>query len=117
MTTATFGYSPRTASHLRITSRGRAVLLTLVAGPLVLVAIALGMNAGGATATSQVPTQQLQTVIVLPGESLWSVAEHVAPNVDPREFISDIVRLNGLDSAAVQAGQQLEIPAEYATGK
>ncbi|MDQ1556456.1 MAG: hypothetical protein QOI02_1458 [Actinomycetota bacterium] len=101
------------APQLRITARGRAVLLALVATPLVLVAIALGMNAGGATATSQAPVHPLQTVIVLPGQSLWQVAEQVAPTSDPREFIQDVVDLNGLGSAVVQPGQQLDIPAEY----
>lgn len=130
MTAATIGsYAPRAAlrvrtapvrtasapaaPQLRITARGRAVLLALVATPLVLVAIALGMNAGGATATSQASVHPLQTVIVLPGQSLWQVAEQVAPTSDPREFIQDVVDLNGLGSAVVQPGQQLDIPAEY----
>ena len=47
-----------------------------------------------------------------PGETLWSIAEIVAPDVDPREVIADIQSLNGV-GGAIQPGQQLSIPAEY----
>ncbi|HEY5320865.1 MAG TPA: LysM peptidoglycan-binding domain-containing protein [Galbitalea sp.] len=98
-------------AHLRMTSRGRAVLLTLVTAPLVVAALALSLNAGGATATDSAGV--LKTVTVSSGESLWQVALTVAPNTDPREVIADIMSLNNLTSADVQPGQQLDIPAQY----
>jgi LysM repeat protein len=94
-----------------MTARGRAVLLTLVAAPLVVAALALSLNAGGATATDSAVA--LKTVTVSSGESLWQVALTVAPNTDPREVIADIMNLNNLTSADVQPGQQLDIPAQY----
>jgi LysM repeat protein len=99
------------AVHLRMTARGRAVLLTLVTAPLVVAALALSLNAGGATATDSAVA--LKTVTVSSGESLWQVALTVAPNTDPREVIADIMNLNNLTSADVQPGQQLDIPAQY----
>jgi hypothetical protein len=41
-------------SHLRMTARGRAVLLTLIATPLVVAALAFGINAGSANGTTRI---------------------------------------------------------------
>jgi len=101
-------------SHLRMTTRGRAVLLTLIATPLVVLALILGISAGGATATGS--STPLQTVTVLTGQSLWQIAGKVAPNADPRDVIADIVSVNRLQSTDVQPGERLEIPAQYASG-
>jgi LysM domain len=106
------GYSaPVRRSHLRMTKRGRAVLLTLVASPLVVVALVFGINAGGATATSS--STPLAKVTVVGGETLWSLAKQVAPNADPRDVVADIMSVNRLTSADIQPGEQLAIPAQY----
>jgi LysM repeat protein len=97
-----------------MTARGRAVLLTLIATPLVVLALVLGTSAGGATATSS--STRLQTVTVLAGQSLWQIAGKVAPNADPRDVIADIMSVNALQSTDVQPGEKLEIPAQYASG-
>lgn len=47
------------------------------------------------------------------GESLWSIAEEVAPAADPRDVVDAIIRLNALGSGQLEAGQTLAIPAEY----
>jgi len=98
--------------RLRITARGRAVLLTLVAAPLVAGAMAIAMNGGGAVATNE-SAVPLETVTVAAGQSLWQLAEQVAPSSDPRDFIADVLDLNRLNSVVVQPGQRLSIPAEY----
>lgn len=98
--------------RLRLTRRGRAVLMTLVAAPLVGVAMFVGLNAGGAVATDQ-PGVPLETVIVDSGESLWDIAAVVAPGSDPREFAAEVMQLNRLASPTLQPGQQLAIPAKY----
>ena len=51
------------------------------------------------------------------GESLWSIAQEVAPSADPRDVVDAIVRLNALDGVTVSAGEQLAIPAEYAPSR
>jgi hypothetical protein len=99
--------------HLRITRRGRAVLTLLIAIPLAIGATVAGVGAFGAAAGSQSSTATFQYVTVEPGESLWQVAEAVAPRADPREVVADIVSLNNLSSGDVQPGQRLAIPAQY----
>jgi LysM repeat protein len=98
-------------SHLRMTKRGRTVLLTLIAAPLVVVALALGINAGGATATNS--STPLAKITVVNGETLWAVAKQIAPNSDPRDVISDIMSVNRLSTADIYPGEQLSIPAQY----
>lgn len=103
--------APRT--RLRITRRGRAVLASVIALPLVFGTAAAVLNGGGAVATGTASTAEFRYVEVAAGESLWSLAETVAPQSDPREVIAAIVRLNGLPSADVQPGERLAIPFEY----
>ncbi len=112
MSAVTVGFSAQpTRSHLRMTARGRAVLLTLVATPLVVVALALGINAGAAQGTSS--STPLQKVTVVSGETLWGLAEQIAPKSDPRDVIANIMAVNQLATANIQPGERLEIPAQY----
>lgn len=108
--------SARPRTRLRITARGRAVLLALVAIPFVIALLVAALNGGGATATLDAGAP-LQVVTVQPGQSLWALAESIAPGADPRDVIEELVALNGLESADVWAGQQLAIPAQYASGQ
>jgi hypothetical protein len=112
MTSITFGTAP--APRLRLTSRGRTVLGTLIAIPLVAFAILVGPNVLGAQAGDEAVVNSFQYVSVAPGQSLWQLAEQVAPQADPREVIADMLTLNNLSSGDVQPGQQLAIPAQYA---
>lgn len=102
---------PVRRSHLRMTKRGRTVLLTLVATPVVIAALFFGINAGGATATNS--STPLAKVTVVGGESLWSLAKQIAPNSDPRDVIADIISVNRLGSADIYPGEQLSVPAKY----
>lgn len=100
------------AAKLRLTARGRAVFTTLAAAPLVAVALFLGLGGGDAVA-SQGSGAPLEYVSVEPGQSLWQLAEQIAPEADPREVIADVMALNQLGSADVQPGQELAIPVQY----
>jgi hypothetical protein len=111
MTTITYGTAPA-VPRLRLTSRGRAVFGALAALPLVAVALFLGIGANGAQAGDDAPGT-LTYVSIAPGESLWQLAEQVAPQADPREVVADILALNRLTSGDVQPGQELAIPAQY----
>jgi Tfp pilus assembly protein FimV len=108
---------PAPTTRLRITARGRRVLAGAAALPVV-VAVAVAMIGGGSAAASRdagAPAGTYSSVTVMSGESLWSIAQDVAPTADPRDVIDAIVRLNALDSASVSSGQRLSIPAEYST--
>ncbi len=98
-------------SHLRINKRGRAVLLSAVATPVVLAALVFGINAGGATATSS--STPLARVTVAGGETLWGVAQRIAPTSDPRDVVAELESVNRLGSASIYPGEQLLIPAQY----
>lgn len=112
---------PATAPRvrLRITRRGRAVLTTLVALPVAALVIAVGViavNGGAAFAATDdtiSTTAQFDYVTVRAGQSLWELAERLAPSADPRDVIGQIVSLNQLDSASIAPGQRLAIPAEH----
>ncbi|WP_236968406.1 LysM peptidoglycan-binding domain-containing protein [Microbacterium aurantiacum] len=109
--------APRT--RLRLTARGRRALAFVVALP-VSAAMAIAVISGGSALAGReagAPEGTFSAVVVAPGDSLWSIAERVAPGADPRDVVDAIVRLNALDGAGLQAGQSLAIPADYATGR
>lgn len=104
------------ATRLRLTTRGRRVLVSLAALPAV-VALSAAMISGGsalATRADGAPAGSFDTVTVQAGDSLWAIAERVAPAADPRDVVAAFSHLNGLDAGLVSAGQELAIPAEYA---
>jgi hypothetical protein len=107
----TTGY-PR-SPHLRLTRRGRTVFTTLAAAPLVIGALVIALNGGGATASADLGTGTFQYVTVEAGQSLWQLAESIAPSSDPREVIADIALLNQLEGSVVYPGERLAIPAAY----
>lgn len=102
------------APRLRLTPRGRAVFGTLAVVPLLLAALVLGWGASGAVAEQAASLDTFSYVSVEPGQSLWQVAEALAPAADPREVVAEIVALNQLASASVEPGQRLAIPTAYA---
>jgi len=103
---------PSAQPRLRLTKRGRVVFTSLAAVPVVAGVMLLALNGGGATATNS-SGADLEQVTLKAGQSLWSLAEDIAPGVDPRDVVSDILSVNQLDSGSVQAGQRLMLPAEY----
>jgi Tfp pilus assembly protein FimV len=102
-------------TRLRLTARGRRIVAALAALPAV-VALTLAVLSGGSALASRdagASVGSFTTLTVASGESLWSIAEQVAPGADPRDVVDAIVRLNGLEGVTVSAGQQLAIPAQY----
>ncbi|WP_378145836.1 LysM peptidoglycan-binding domain-containing protein [Cnuibacter sp. UC19_7] len=112
-TTATAGAPARV--RLRITRRGQVVLASIIGLAL---ALTLGLVAlfggGSATATGSAGSDDFSYVTVHAGQSLWAIAEDLAPGDDPREVIASIRNLNGLSGSEVQPGQKLAVPQQYA---
>ena len=74
----------------------------------VLVLAAALVLASGRLAYGSEPLQ-LQTVVVAPGDSLWSIAQaHYGG--DPRPRVEQILRLNHLTSPVLVPGESLQIP-------
>ncbi len=98
---------------LRLTRRGRIVLVAaaaLLVTLLSLLATGAAASATSRTAPSRGADRNLAQVLVLPGQSLWSVAETAEPNADPQQVMQQIIDLNGLSGDVIQAGQQLWVP-------
>lgn len=93
---------------LRLTRRGRVVLVVMPA----LLALSGALLAAGPGVAEAAPHLTPHTVVVGAGESLWTIAERIAPRTDPRTTIAGIERVNGLRSAQVDAGVVLLLPAE-----
>jgi nucleoid-associated protein YgaU len=120
MSTITFSTAAvrpvRPTTRLRLTVRGRRVLLALAALPLAGGLAFAAISGGSAIASGDettATTASFTTVTVMPGDTLWSIASEVAPAADPREVIGEISRLNALPSGEIQIGQQISIPAQY----
>lgn len=98
----------RAAGPVRLTRLGRLVIsLTLFTVACAGVA-AVG---GPALSTGEAHHAASRTVVISAGETLWDIAERIAPGADPRAVIDDIVDLNALpDAGAVRVGQQIEVP-------
>ena len=93
---------------LRLTSRGRA----LVRAGSVLVALTAFFSAQSAAADAPGSATPVVTYTVAPGETLWQIAGTVAaPGQDLRDVVAELVSLNELPGAGLQAGQQILLPA------
>jgi hypothetical protein len=96
--------SNASAPAVRLTPRGRMVML----GALVIGFLG-AMGAIGNVQADAADTQPARIVVVQPGESLWTIAQDVAPETDPRATIAAFKRANGLTSSVVQVGQALVV--------
>jgi len=93
---------------LRLTRRGRVVIVTLLA---LLLCAAFLMGRSGASAATDTGARPAYTqTTVQPGETLWAVAKRVAPAHDPRALVDEIRSLNHLASGTLTVGQQLLVP-------
>jgi len=120
---ATTGYATRAtlvlarpvasgARPLHLTRRGRRLARTVVV--LLALLTALVVSVAGHSAASQAATGRAvaatTTLVVQPGQTLWTVARGLSADVDLRETVARIQELNGLTSSAVRPGQQLIVP-------
>jgi Tfp pilus assembly protein FimV len=100
---------PTAPAPVRLTRRGRLVLVLALAAVL-FAAFSLG-RVGAEGSTSAEPARPLETVTVEPGDTLWAVAKRLAPGQDPRPVVEQLRELNDLSGGGLHAGQQLVLPA------
>jgi hypothetical protein len=90
---------------VRLTGRGRAVLWLAA---LMVAGLGLVLTAPASEASD--PAGPTRTVVVQPGDTLWSIAQRYVPGRDPFATIDEIRRLNGLSGYTIQAGEELTLP-------
>jgi nucleoid-associated protein YgaU len=97
-----------TRRRVRLTRRARllAVVLTLALG--VAIGSWLGPRLGGGDGDLRLAG--VQSVVVQPGDTLWSIATGVAGTDDVRAVVDRIEHLNHLEGTLVVPGQVLDLP-------
>ncbi|MET0929820.1 MAG: hypothetical protein ABWX74_09885 [Aeromicrobium sp.] len=95
--------------QVRLTGRGKIVIVSLAATVIGLLAIMFGPSS---TATDQAGTPQDTTSVrVLPGHTLWEIATEANPDGDIRATVDEIIELNALPNAsALQMGSEIAVP-------
>jgi LysM repeat protein len=113
-TAATAAAPTRTAagrsssSSVRLTRRGRAVVVMAALVLVLLAGFFLGSVAVGTDEAGQAPATEI--IMVEPGQSLWSISSELTTEGDVRSTMREIERLNALDTVALSAGQKLRVP-------
>jgi hypothetical protein len=85
------------------------VLAAIAALPAVLALAFAIVSGGGALASNDAgaPAGSFEQVTVMPGDTLWSIAEAADPASDPRDVVDEIVRLNAPPVGALAVGQTI----------
>jgi hypothetical protein len=100
---------PTNARHeggqLRLTRRGRVVVVLATLGLLLIGGFTLGRVS--ASNAAGVP----RTTVVQTGDTMWSIASHASPGRDPRAVIADIERINHVTAADLLPGVELTLPS------
>lgn len=107
--TADLAAADRPAASLRLTSRGRLVMVVLFLVALFAGGVLFGSTSTRATGEAGAP-RDYQYLVVQPGQTLWGIAKDVAPQDDPRATIEAIRRLNALPHTGIEAGQRIALP-------
>jgi nucleoid-associated protein YgaU len=99
----------REAPALRLTRRARRLVAVLVVGSGVALSSWLGLLLTS-SADDGLQLVGESSVVVEPGDTLWSIAGSVAGSDDVRPVIDRIQELNGLTGADLVPGQVLRLP-------
>ena len=106
MYAAGVGVKPWRANRAGGTRSGRRLLAAVAAVFVVLaLSVAFALGARGA------PEGRYTTLVVQPGDTLWSIAAEHYPADDVRVRVDDIEQANGLRGPTIQVGQSLRLPS------
>ena len=98
-------------SGVVLNRRGRLARTLVILSLAIVMVATFAFSAGaGSTDSMAATTDSFVTVVVGPGESLWSLAGRMAGDGDARSLIEEIMIVNSLATPDVQAGQSLRIP-------
>jgi nucleoid-associated protein YgaU len=98
-------------SGVVLNRRGRLTRTLVILSLAIVMVATFAFSAGAGSTDSMAATpDSYVTVVVGPGESLWSLAGRMAGDGDARSLIEEIMAVNSLATPDVQAGQTLRIP-------
>jgi hypothetical protein len=102
-------HEPAGSPSLRLTARGRAAVVVAVALAAIGVVLALVLLPSAPTgpAAGRDAGPASSSVVVQPGDSLWSIATRVAPKADPRATVQRLIDRNHLAGLAITPGEVL----------
>jgi len=92
---------------LRLTARGR--LVAFLASLLALAALVVGAGQM-VEATAGTGSGEPVAVVVGGGDTLWGIAQDIAPDQDPRSVVQQIRSLNDLGTRPIVPGQSILVP-------
>jgi LysM domain len=94
-------YAPRVSNRKAARIKAGRILVVVAILMLVFIKAAYG---GGRTGTD--------SVVVQPGQTVWSIAADRYPDDDTRARVGEIVQLNQLGGQPIYAGEHLSVPAK-----
>ncbi|MFI6073038.1 LysM peptidoglycan-binding domain-containing protein [Actinoplanes sp. NPDC051343] len=92
---------------LRLTRRGRAVVLVVLFMTATLASVVLFTTASQAGGSSTAPAP---TIVVQPGDTLWGIAARTMSRRDNQAAVAELRDLNKLPSYDIQPGDVLVLP-------
>lgn len=96
------------ARPVRLTARGRLAVVLVSLAAILAAVVVFG---AAVAATDDPPAEQLATVTVQPGQTLWSIAAAARPDADIRQTVDEIIRLNALENGSkLPIGATLAVP-------
>jgi len=104
--------APVAVSPIKLTRRGRMLVSTLSFVAMLAISLVslFGIATASAKASNEASNSTTTQIVVAPGETLWTIAARVNPEIDPRAVIEDIKALNVIEGSEVYAGQVLLVP-------
>ena len=99
-----------TRSQSAVVYRRRRLVAAALGLGLVLTAAHAGFALGGSTTTpGRGPHPHVETVVVQSGDTLWTIAQRVAPGSDPRAVVDKLTAELGTDN--LQPGMTVTYPS------
>jgi hypothetical protein len=100
--------APPVAACQRVFLRRRVAALLL--GSLAVAGIVIGLSLLASAASEPAVPDRTIVVEVAPGETLWELAERVAPESPPQQVVDRIRELNDIRGITIHPGQPLIVP-------
>jgi LysM repeat protein len=101
------GHDLRHEPSLRLTRRGRAVVLVLLVLAASLASVVLFTTASNA---EQLPSTAPPAIVVQRGDTLWDIAARIMPGRDVHAGVEKIRQVNDLRGYVVREGEFLILP-------